>query len=99
VEWYRQRKTRDSPTWQSSKQSYSSNAGRTGEENDEFGLRNIFNISKSSLACRKILRYGADGLTSPQKGVLQIIIVLKNPSPSAVSEPVNLGANGNHANH
>jgi hypothetical protein len=34
------------------------------------------------LTCRKILRYGADGLTSPPKeGVLRIFIALEKPSP------------------
>jgi hypothetical protein len=35
----------------------------------------------------------------PSEAVLQISIVLKNPSSSAGFEPVNLEFNGKHANH
>jgi hypothetical protein len=60
----------------------------------------LFHTSKRSLTCRKILRHGADGFTSPPKeGVLRIFITLKNASPSAELEPANLGSNGKHANH
>jgi hypothetical protein len=39
-------------------------------------------------ACRKILRHGADGFTSPPKeGVLRIFIALRNILPSAGREP------------
>jgi hypothetical protein len=52
------------------------------------------------LTWRKILRFVADSFTSPPKeGVLRIFITLKNASPSAGSEPSNLGSNGKHANH
>jgi hypothetical protein len=49
--------------------------------------------------CRKILRHGADGFTPPKESVLQIFIALKNPSPSARSEPANLGSYDEHVNH
>jgi hypothetical protein len=52
------------------------------------------------LTCRKILRHGADGFTSPpKKGVLRIFIVLKNQSLSARFESWNLGSNGKQVNH
>jgi hypothetical protein len=52
------------------------------------------------LTCRKILRHGADGITSPTKeGVLRTFTALKNPSPSAGFESAMLGSNGKHANH
>jgi hypothetical protein len=51
------------------------------------------------LTCRKILRHGADGFTSPAKGVLlRIFIALKNPSPSDWFEPATLEPNGKHDN-
>jgi hypothetical protein len=64
-------------------------------------LRGIFfPTSKGSFTCRKILRHGADGFTSPpREGVLRIFIALKNPSPSAGFEPANLESNIKHANH
>jgi hypothetical protein len=64
-------------------------------------LQSIFiHTSKGSLTCRKILRHGAEGFTSPPKeGVLGIVIALKSPSPSTAPEPANLGSNGKHANH
>jgi hypothetical protein len=52
------------------------------------------------LTCCKILQHGTDGFTSPLKEVmLQTVMVLKNPSSSATSEPENLGSNGNHNNN
>jgi hypothetical protein len=42
--------------------------------------------------CRKILRHGADGFTFPSKeDVLQISIILKNPSPRPGLNPRTLG--------
>jgi hypothetical protein len=48
-----------------------------------FALRNISFIRRRVfLECRKILRYGAGGFTSPPKeGVLRIFIALKNSTP------------------
>jgi hypothetical protein len=52
----------------------------------------FFHTRQDSLTCRKILRHGTDGFTSPPKvSVLQICITLKNPSPSAGFEPANFG--------
>jgi hypothetical protein len=60
----------------------------------------MFHISKGSLTCRKILRRGTDGFTSPQKeSVLRIFIALKNPSSSAGFEPAKIGSSDKHANH
>jgi hypothetical protein len=49
----------------------------------DLGLRSIFvHTLKGFLTCRKILRLGADGFTSPPyEGLLPIFIALKNPSP------------------
>jgi hypothetical protein len=54
----------------------------------------------SSLAWRKILWHGADGVTSPpQEGVLRIFIALKKKSIAlARYEPSNLGSNSKHDN-
>jgi hypothetical protein len=42
----------------------------------------LFHISKGSLTCRKILRHRTDVFTSlATKGVIQIVIALKNQSP------------------
>jgi hypothetical protein len=47
------------------------------------------------LTCRKILRLGADGFSSPPKEVvIRIFIALKNLSLSAVFEPANLEYDG-----
>jgi hypothetical protein len=44
---------------------------------------------KGCLTCRKILRHGADGLTSPRKEViLRIFIALENPLQSAGFKPL-----------
>jgi hypothetical protein len=52
------------------------------------------------LTCRKILRHGADGFTSPPKEVvLWMYMTPKNQSLSAGFEPANLGSNGKHDNH
>jgi hypothetical protein len=52
----------------------------------------IWNTSKESLTCRKILRHGTSGFTShPKKGVLRIFIGLKNPSPRQGVNPRPLG--------
>jgi hypothetical protein len=63
-------------------ESYSSTSGCLGKGN-EFKLRRIFvHTSKWYFTCRKILQHGASGFTSPlKKGLLRIVIVLKNPSP------------------
>jgi hypothetical protein len=37
--------------------------------------------------------------TPPKESLQQIFIAIKNPSPSAVFEPANLGSNDKHANH
>jgi hypothetical protein len=64
-----------------------------------FALGSLFHTWKGSLTCRKILRHGADGFTSPSnEGVLRTFIALKNPSPLARFEHANLGSNGKHAN-
>jgi hypothetical protein len=39
------------------------------------------------------------GPTPPKESLQQIFIAIKNPSPSAVFEPANLGSNDKHANH
>jgi hypothetical protein len=50
--------------------------------------------------CRKTLRQGVDGFSSPSKeGVMRIFVALKNLSPSAGFEPANLGSSWKHANH
>jgi hypothetical protein len=47
---------------------------------------------KGSLTCRKILRHGTSSYTPhPKKGVLQIFIALKNPSPQTGLNPRPLG--------
>jgi hypothetical protein len=63
-----------------------------GEGNDEFSLPSIFvHASRVIFACRKILRHGDDGFTSPPKEtVLRNFIALKKPIASAGSEPANL---------
>jgi hypothetical protein len=40
----------------------------------------FFHIWNGSLTCRKILRHGVEGFTSPPKEVVRIFIALKNPS-------------------
>jgi hypothetical protein len=51
------------------------------------------------LICRKFV-HETDDLTSPPKeGVLRIFITVKNASPSAGSEPSNIGSDGKHAKH
>jgi hypothetical protein len=53
-----------------------------------------------SLTCRKVLRHGADGFTSPLKeDVLRILIALKNSSPLTGIERSKFGSNGKHATH
>jgi hypothetical protein len=78
-----------------------SKAGETGEGNDEFCLKMyLFHTLMGSLTHRKILWHGADGFTSPPKeGVLRNFIALKNPSPSAGFNPVNVWSNGKQENH
>jgi hypothetical protein len=47
-----------------------------------------------------MLQHGTYGFISPLKnGVLRTSIVPKSPSPSAGSQPANLGSNGKHAKH
>jgi hypothetical protein len=49
-------------------------------------------LAKGSLTCRKILRHGADGFTSPPKeGVLRIFTAFKNPSTRPGLIPRTLG--------
>jgi hypothetical protein len=56
--------------------------------------------SAGFLTCRKILRHGTDGFTSPPKEVeLQIFIAIKNQSSSAGYKPANVGSNGKCDNH
>jgi hypothetical protein len=55
---------------------------------------------KGHLTCRKILRHGADGFTSPLKEVVRrSSIAIKNPSSSTGFEPMDLGSNGKDANN
>jgi hypothetical protein len=55
---------------------------------------------QDSLTCRKILRNGVEGFTSPlKKVVLRMFIALKKPLSLAESEPANLGSSGKHDNH
>jgi hypothetical protein len=52
------------------------------------------------LSCCKILRYWADGFSSPPKeSVVRIFIALKNPSHSAGIEPLKLLSSGKHPSH
>jgi hypothetical protein len=52
------------------------------------------------LTCRKILRHGADGFTSPPKEVvLRIFIILKNSSSSHGFEHENLASNKHYNNN
>jgi hypothetical protein len=61
----------------------------------EFCMPVSLSYLNGSLTCRKILRHGADGFTSPPKeAVLRIFIDFKNPSLLAGFEPANLGSNG-----
>jgi hypothetical protein len=67
-------------------------------EFSEFCLRNVPFTHVGLLTCRKILRHGANGFTSPSKKVvLWISSALKIPSPLPASEPTNLGSKGKHA--
>jgi hypothetical protein len=62
-----------------------------------FVYKSLFPYLKGFLTCRKILRHGADGFTSPQKeDMLGISIALRDPSSSAGFEPAKLGSNGKH---
>jgi hypothetical protein len=61
--------------------------------------KSLCHTPQGSLKCRKILRHGADGFTSPSKEVLLwIFIALTNASSSTVFEPANLRSNGKHDN-
>jgi hypothetical protein len=82
-------------------ESSSSDAGGSGQGNDEFFLtKYFFHTWKCSLTSCKILWHIADGFTSPPKeGVLRIFIAVKNPSPSAGFETVNVGSSDKHASH
>jgi hypothetical protein len=68
-------------------------AGGTGDDNDEFCLAKCFcSHLQWFFTCRKILRYGADGFTSPQKeGVLRIFIALKSLPHLPGLNPKTLG--------
>jgi hypothetical protein len=98
-------KTSDSSTralWQSYKQSHlEAEQEDLAKERKSFALQsNSFILRRVFLTCRKGFLNGASGFTSPPKEcVLRIFNALKNPSPSAGFEPVNLGSNGKHANH
>jgi hypothetical protein len=55
---------------------------------------------KRFLTCRELLRHGTYGFTSrPKKGVLQIFIALKNPSPWPGFQPATFESSGKHINH
>jgi hypothetical protein len=72
-------------------------SGGTGEGNYEFGLQSIFVYTlKSSLTCRKILRHGADSIsTSPSKEVVLLcFIALKRRFSSAGFIPAKFGSTG-----
>jgi hypothetical protein len=70
----------------------SSKVGWTGEGNDELSLSCIsVHTSNWHLTCRKILRHGADGFTSPQKeDVLRILSPLKIHCPRPGLNPRTL---------
>jgi hypothetical protein len=56
--------------------------------------------NKYPFSCRKILRHGTEGFSSPPKeGVLLIFVAVKSPTSSAGFEPENLGSKGKHPNH
>jgi hypothetical protein len=103
VELYLHGKTDDSSItalWQSYQQSPSTNQEELGKENDEFYLtKYLFHNPKGSLICRKILRRGADGFTSPPKeGLLQTLSPLKIHRLAGF-KPANRGSNDKHAKH
>jgi hypothetical protein len=63
-------------------------------------LRSISSYLQWYLTCRKIIRHGVDGFTSPPKElVLRIFIAIINTSLSAGFEPANLESNTKHDNH
>ena len=66
---------------------------------DEFCLKMPdFHVTFRDLLHAVNLRHGTNGFTFlPKEGVLRIFFVLKNPTASAVFEPANLGAKGQHA--
>jgi hypothetical protein len=68
--------------------------------NAEFCPWSISFILVGFFTCHKILRYGADGFTSPPKlGVLRIFIALKHPIVLCrlrTREPWSLESNGKH---
>jgi hypothetical protein len=58
----------------------------------EFCLRSILSYSWGSLTCRKLLRHGTDGFTSPPKEVvLQFLSPLKIHRPQPGFNPRTLG--------
>jgi hypothetical protein len=69
---------------------------KPGEKNREFLPTKYIFLTAGSFNCRKILRHGTDGFTSPKEVVLRIFIAVKNPPPSAGFEPTNLGSSGKH---
>jgi hypothetical protein len=79
----------------------SSEAGETWTEvTVNFAYEYLFSCLLDSLTCRKILRHGTDGFTSPAtEVVVRIVIAIKNPSPSDGFGPANLGSRGNHADY
>jgi hypothetical protein len=75
MNWYSQSRTPDSSIraiCRSYHQLPSSKPGRTGRRNGEFGLiKYLFHTQKGFLPCRKTLRNGGDGFSSPpNEGVL-----------------------------
>jgi hypothetical protein len=71
---------------------------RNGRRSEMFAF-SVWDISKRSLKCRKILRHGKSGFTfHPKEGVLWICIALKNPSPAGF-EPATFGSSCKHTNH
>jgi hypothetical protein len=63
----------------------------------KFCLRNISIHAHKVLLHAVNLRHGTDGFTSPPKEVvLQIFIILKNPSTLVGIEPANLRSSGEH---
>jgi hypothetical protein len=63
----------------------------------EFFLSVSLSYVKGYLTCPKILKYTADGLTSPPKeAVLHVFITIRNSSLSAGLKLAILGSSGKH---
>jgi hypothetical protein len=82
-----------STLWKSYQQSHVVvHLGNLGEGNGGFCVRNISFALADFLACSKILRHGADGFTSsPNEGVLRMLIALKIPKLRPGLNPRTLG--------